>query len=82
MNRHKDLADMPEETKGLLLIDGAYNTLLIPFNSNEMKEIAEHFIRKYIRFAKRHKLKSELNADINAYLKREYKNELKEGDAK
>lgn len=30
MRKHKDLADMPEETKGLLLIDGAYNTLLIP----------------------------------------------------
>ena len=80
MNKHKDLADMPEETKGLLLIDGAYNTLLIPFNSNEMEEIAEKFIKKNIRFAKRHKMKAELDADIRRYLKREYKNELKEGD--
>ena len=80
MNKHKDLADMPEETKGLLLIDGAYNTLLIPLNSNEMHELAEDFIKKNIRYAKRHKMKAELDADIRKYLKREYTNELKEGD--
>lgn len=76
----KNLEDMPEETKGLLIIDGAYNTLLIPFNSNEMEEIYEYFISKNIRFAKHHKKKSELDADIRRYLKREYKNGLKEGD--
>ena len=33
------------ETKGLLLIDGAYNTLLIPFNSDDMHELSEKFIK-------------------------------------
>ena len=28
-----------KETKGLLLIDGAYNTLLIPFDSDDMSKI-------------------------------------------
>ena len=74
----KDLKDMPEETKGLLLIDGAYNTILIPFNSNEMDEIYNDFIRKNIQFAKRHKKKSDLDADIRRYLNREYINEKRE----
>lgn len=63
------------ETKGLLLIDGAYNTLLIPFNSDEMKDLTEHFIKDNLKYVRRNKKKSDLDQSIRQYLKREYVNE-------
>ena len=63
-----------KETKGLLLIDGAYNTLLIPFNSDDMHEISEYFINKNLKFVRQNKKKSDLNESIAQYLKREYVN--------
>ena len=63
-----------KETKGLLLIDGAYNTLLIPFNSDDMSEISEYFIRDNLKYVRQNKKKSDLNAAISAYLKKEYVN--------
>ena len=63
------------ETKGLLLIDGAYNTLLIPFNSDEMKDLTEHFIKDNIKYVRRNKKKSDLDQSIRQYLKKEYVNE-------
>ena len=63
-----------KETKGLLLIDGAYNTLLIPFNSDDMHEISECFIKKNLKFVRQNKKKSDLNESIAQYLKREYVN--------
>ena len=63
------------ETKGLLLIDGAYNTLLIPFNSDEMKDLTEHFIKDNLKYVRRNKKKSDLDQSIRQYLKKEYVNE-------
>ena len=63
-----------KETKGLLLIDGAYNTLLIPFGSDDMNELCEKFIRENLKYVKRNPRKSDLNASIAAYLKKEYVN--------
>ena len=63
------------ETKGLLLIDGAYNTLLIPFNSDEMKDLTEHFIKDNLKYVRRNKKKSDLDQSIRLYLKKEYVNE-------
>lgn len=63
-----------KETKGLLLIDGAYNTLLIPFGSDDMKELTEHFIKDNLKYVRQNKKKTDLNAAISAYLKREYVN--------
>ena len=63
------------ETKGLLLIDGAYNTLLIPFNSDEMKDLSEHFIKDNLKYVRRNKKKSDLDQSIRQYLKKEYVNE-------
>lgn len=63
-----------KETKGLLLIDGAYNTLLIPFNSDDMSKISEYFIRDNLKYVRQNKKKSDLNAAISAYLKKEYVN--------
>ena len=63
------------ETKGLLLIDGAYNTLLIPFNSDEMKDLSEYFIKDNLKYVRRNKKKSDLDQSIRQYLKKEYVNE-------
>lgn len=63
------------ETKGLLLIDGAYNTLLIPFNSDEMKDLTEYFIKDNLKYVRRNKKKSDLDQSIRQYLKKEYVNE-------
>lgn len=63
-----------KETKGLLLIDGAYNTLLIPFGSDDMKELTEKFIRENLKYVRQNKKKSDLNESIAQYLKREYVN--------
>ena len=63
-----------KETKGLLLIDGAYNTLLIPMGSDEMNELNAKFIRDNLKYVKRNPRKSDLNASIAAYLKKEYVN--------
>lgn len=70
----KNLKDMFDETKGLLLIDGAYNTILIPMGSDEIHELYEEFIRKNIRFARKNKTKSDLNRSIKEYLNKEYIN--------
>lgn len=63
-----------KETKGLLLIDGAYNTLLIPMGSDDMKELMENFIHKNIRYVRKNKTKSDLNRSIREYLAKEYIN--------
>lgn len=63
-----------KETKGLLLIDGAYNTLLIPFNSDDMNKISEYFIKDNLKYVRQNKKKSDLNESIAQYLKREYVN--------
>ena len=63
-----------KETKGLLLIDGAYNTLLIPFNSDDMHELSERFIKGNLKYVRQNKKKSDLNESIAQYLKREYVN--------
>ena len=63
-----------KETKGLLLIDGAYNTLLIPFESDDMNKISEYFIKDNLKYVRKNKKKSDLNESIAQYLKREYVN--------
>ena len=63
-----------KETKGLLLIDGAYNTLLIPFNSDDMNKISEYFIKDNLKYVRKNKKKSDLNESIAQYLKKEYVN--------
>lgn len=63
-----------KETKGLLLIDGEYNTLLIPMGSDDMKELMENFIHKNIKYVRKNKTKSDLNRSIREYLSREYIN--------
>ena len=63
------------ETKGLLLIDGQYNTIMIPFGSDEMeilfKEWLQGNVAKYVR---QNKTKSDLNKSIKEYLNKEYVN--------
>ena len=76
--KHKDLSEMLDERKGLLLIDGAYNTLLIPFGSNEMEEIAEYFINNNLQYVRKNKLKSDLNKSIKEYLNMEYLNKARD----
>ncbi|MBO7695367.1 MAG: hypothetical protein J6T10_22310 [Methanobrevibacter sp.] len=63
-----------KETKGLLLIDGAYNTLLIPMGSDDMKELMENFIHKNIKYVRKNKTKSDLNRSVREYLAKEYVN--------
>ena len=63
-----------KETKGLLLIDGAYNTLLIPMGSDDMKELMENFIYKNIKYVRKNKTKSDLNRSVREYLAKEYVN--------
>ena len=63
------------ETKGLLLIDGQYNTIMIPFGSDEMeilfKEWFQGNVAKYVR---QNKTKSDLNKSIKEYLNKQYVN--------
>ena len=75
---HKDLKDMLDEKKGLLIIDGAYNTLLIPFGSNEMKELTNNFIHKNLQYVRKNKLKSDLNNSIKEYLNMQYQNKARD----
>ena len=63
-----------KETKGLLLIDGAYNTRLIPMGSDDMKELMENFIYKNIKYVRKNKTKSDLNRSVREYLAKEYVN--------
>lgn len=76
--KKENLSDMLDEKKGLLLIDGAYNTLLIPFGSNEMNELAENFIHKNIQYVRKNKLKSDLNNSIKEYLNMQYQNKARD----
>lgn len=62
------------ETKGLLLIDGAYNTILIPFGSDEMDEVFKDYLRGAMKYVKMNKSKSDLNKSIRDYLNKEYVN--------
>ena len=57
------------ETKGLLLIDGMYNTILIPFGSDAMKELLDKYIREGIKYA-REKIKAEYFAAREQLLKK------------
>lgn len=68
-----------KETKGLLLIDGAYNTLLIPMNSNDMRELTANYILGNIKYVRKNKTKADLNRSIREYLAKEYVNKEKEG---
>ena len=63
-----------KETKGLLLIDGAYNTLLIPMNSYDMRELIVNFIQGNTKYVRKNKTKSDLNRSIREYLAKEYIN--------
>lgn len=63
-----------KETKGLLLIDGLYNTLLIPMSSDDMEELAENFIHKNLKYVRKNKTKSDLNRSVREYLSKEYVN--------
>lgn len=64
-----------EERKGLLLIDGAYNTILIPVGTDELETFWNEYLRdvctKYVRI---NKTKSDLNKSIRDYLNKEYVN--------
>lgn len=62
------------ETKGLLLIDGQYNTILIPFGSDEMDEVFKDYLRGAMKYVKMNKTKSDLNKSIRDYLNKEYVN--------
>lgn len=67
-----------QEVKGLLLIDAAYNTILIPMKSSDMNEVFRDLIKENLKYIKQHKKKSDLDADIRAYFKCQYHNELRE----
>ena len=66
------------ETKGLLLIDGMYNTILIPFGSDAMKELQDKYIREGIKYARINQTKRDLNNSIKEYLNKEYVNKERE----
>lgn len=78
MKNKKPLLELTEEKRGLLLIDGKYNTLLIPFESNEMDALTEYFIKDNLKYVRRNMKKSELNEAINQYLHCEYVNKKRE----
>ena len=61
------------EERGLLLIDGLYNTLMIPFGSDEMNDIME-YLRGGIKYVRKNKTKSDLNKSVKEYLNKEYVN--------
>lgn len=62
------------ETRGLLLIDGQYNTIMIPFGSDEMDEVFKEFLYNAAKYVKMNKTKSDLNKSIRDYLNKEYVN--------
>jgi len=68
-----------KETKGLLLVDGAYNTLLIPFGSDNIKELMEKFVHDNLKYVRKNKTKSDLNKSIKQYLNKEYVNVERDG---
>lgn len=63
------------ETKGLLLIDGSYNTILIPVGTDELETFWKNYLRgnvtKYVRI---NKTKTDLNNSIREYLNKTYVN--------
>ena len=65
------------ETKGLLLIDGSYNTIMIPFGTDEMQELTE-FLKGGLKYARRNVKKADLNNSIKEYLNKEYVNKERE----
>lgn len=68
------------ETKGLLLIDGQYNTIMIPFGSDEMKILFNECLNKVniAKYVRQNKTKSDLNKSIKEYLNKEYVNKERE----
>lgn len=62
------------ETKGLLLIDGAYNTVMIPFGSDEMGEVFKEWLRGAMKYVRMNKTKTDLNNSIREYLNKQYVN--------
>lgn len=68
-----------KETKGLLLVDGAYNTLLIPFGSDDIKELMEKFVHDNLKYVRTNKTRSDLNKSIRQYLNKEYVNVERDG---
>ena len=67
------------ETKGLLLIDGQYNTIMIPFGSDEMKILFDEWIQgNVVKYVRQNKTKSDLNKSIKEYLNKEYVNKERE----
>lgn len=62
------------ETKGLLLIDGAYNTVMIPFGSDEMDEVFKEWLRGAMKYVRMNKTKTDLNNSIREYLNKQYVN--------
>ena len=52
------------ETKGLLLIDGQYNTIMIPFGSDEMKILFDEWLQgNVVKYVRQNKTKSDLNKE-------------------
>lgn len=67
------------ETKGLLLIDGQYNTIMIPFGSDEMKILFDEWLQgNVVKYVRQNKTKSDLNKSIKEYLNKEYVNKERE----
>ena len=62
------------ETKGLLLIDGAYNTVMIPFGSDEMDEVFKEWLSGAMKYVRMNKTKTDLNNSIREYLNKQYVN--------
>lgn len=62
------------ETKGLLLIDGACNTVMIPFGSDEMDEVFKEWLRGAMKYVRMNKTKTDLNNSIREYLNKQYVN--------
>ena len=63
------------ETKGLLLIDGSYNTMLIPVGTDELETFWNDYLRGNVtKYVKINKTKSDLNKSIKDYLNKEYVN--------
>lgn len=63
-----------EERKGLLLIDGNYSTIMIPFGSDEMSEVFNDYLHGAMKYVKANKSKADLNKSIRDYLNKEYVN--------
>ena len=59
------------------MIDGSYNTIMIPFGTDEMKELTE-FLKGGLKYARRNVKKADLNNSIKEYLNKEYVNKERE----